>query len=846
MDAKTTNTADSLPRTEIVSPNLIGGLLQKAIQHHQEGNVVVAETVYNQVLQLDPEQPDALHLMGVIRHQTGDHRAAIDLIKRSVKRKSSNADAYSNLGAAQAAAGDLAAAAKSFGRALKINPDFVDAHANLAAVSVRRGADQEAIESFRTAHELRPAEPRFMNRLADLYLKHDQFADAIEWFERYLDVSPDDVDARNNMAFACDKLHRLEEAEAHYRKAFEIDPNKPEIANNLASVLRRQQKEDEARQLFDRALQMDPSQWEDKSNYAGALFNDGQWERALEIFETLAQQRPDESDIHRDYGIALVRSGNVEGAETAFRRAVELSPDQDATRIEFAHCLLRLKKTEEAAEILLSIPSGSPHYLAACLDLCLVYSGSDQLEKACDVARTAVAHPNFRSTMYIKPYSVFRTACDFDAIESIPGSLSEVDDQDLSVWVSLAVELFAAVDTSEKMTDLTALNRRWGEQTVRDSAGGAFIHAPAALRSGPVRLGFLSSDLKAHSVARFVLPLFQHHDRDQFEIYCYAPEIDADDEVQNRLRREIKEFQVVENASYFDVAQRIHDDNIDILLELNGFTDGSRLNALAYRPAPVQICWLGYPGTTGLPTVDYILLDKYNVPEQPDWLVEEPLVMPGCWVCYDAFEQTAVTPEPPVTRNGVVTFGTLNNPYKFTRQAVALWADVMRKVPNSRFLSVHPGHKAPIIAANLVKEFGQHGIAADRLSFVNNREQDISHFLYYEEIDISLDTMPLTGGTTSADSLWCGVPVVSLVGPALHQRLSYSLLNNVGAEELCAQTPEQFVAIATSLAGDADALRGYRRNLRSAIQDSSFGNGARYADDFQSVMREVVAKHNLR
>lgn len=826
--------------------NAILALLEQGIQQHQSGNLAVAAITYEQVLAQAPEQPDALHLMGVIRHQSGEHQEAIELIRRSIKRKPKNADAHSNLGAAESAVGNLDAAAKSFKRAVKLNPKFVDAHANLAAISVRRGADEDAIRSFRRAQSLSPGEPRFAKRLAELYLKHDQFAESADWFERYLSFVTDDADSHNNAAFAYDSLFKFEEAEVHYRRAAELDPDKPEIVNNWASILQRLGKEEEAQEAYARALQTDPEQWEDLANYAGALFNNGELGKSLALYETLTLERPEDGDLHRDYGLALVQTGRIQEAENNFRRALQLCPEQDATRIAFSHCLLRAKKIDEAVEALLSIGHKSPHYLSACLDLCLIYSGSDRLEEGYKIARKVAAHRDYRPTMYVKPHSVFRTACAFDDIDALHCSIPDVEDRDLPAWVGLFVELLATTDTPEKTTELVILHRRWGAKAVKAGAADAFAEAPQGSRSGPIRLGFVSSDLKKHSVSRFVLPLFEHYDQQQFEIYCYSPAEDDQDEVQQRIRGLITEFRVIENASYFDVAQQINDDAIDILFELNGFTAESRLNVMAYRPAPVQIYWLGYPGTTGMTTMDYILLDKFNVPENTDWLAEEPLLIPGSWVCYDAFERVVVSPEPPVTRNGAITFGTLNNPYKFTRPGVALWADIMHRVPESRFLSVHPEHKAPLIAANLTREFKRNGIAADRLSFVNNRETELSHFSYYEEIDISLDTLPLTGGTTTADALWCGVPVITLVGPSMHQRMSYSLLSNVGAGDLCAETPEEYVAKAVALAGDLDRLRDFRQNLQQTIRQSPLGDAKAFATNFQTMMLDVVKRHKLR
>jgi predicted O-linked N-acetylglucosamine transferase (SPINDLY family) len=194
----------------------------------------------------------------------------------------------------------------------------------------------------------------------------------------------------------------------------------------------------------------------------------------------------------------------------------------------------------------------------------------------------------------------------------------------------------------------------------------------------------------------------------------------------------------------------------------------------------------------------------------------------------------------------VITFGTLNSPYKFTRAGLALWARVMRQVADSRFLFVHPSYKTALVSENIAREFESHGIARDRLTFINNRETSLSHFSYYEEMDLSLDTVPLTGGTTTADALWCGVPVVTLVGPAMHQRLSYSMLTNAGAGNLCAANPDEFVTKAVSLAGDRPALSQYRHSLRETVHRSALGDARLFTRNLEQILLGLVERHRLR
>jgi predicted O-linked N-acetylglucosamine transferase (SPINDLY family) len=821
-------------------------LLQQGIAQHQSGNTAAAELAYQQVLDALPKQPDALHLMGVCRHQNGDHEAAVEFIQQSVKRNPKNPDAYSNLGAALNALGKTDEAATCFQKAAKLNPKLLDAHVNLAILSARRGADDQAIRSYRTAHKLNPAEPKYMLRLAELFLKREKFSDAADWFQRYLAIKTDDADAYNNAAYACQQLERWDEATAHYRQAVTLDPTKPEFANNLANILRRTGMVEEAETIFEAVLGMDPSRWEDRSHYAGALFNCGMLDKALDLYESLARERSDDAELHQNFGRALLWAGKYVDAEAPFRKTVQLDPHLHSAWIHLAHCLLHQRKIDDAIEALSAIPEQSNNYLAACLDLCLVYAGSDRLDQACEAARKVVAHPDFKPSMYVKPYTVFREACALEDIAQLPGSIADVDDSSLMTWANGFLELLVGADTNEQIGNLANLHRRWGAGLVKRIAGDVLPAVELGTRQGKIKLGFLSSDLKRHSVSRFVLPLFQNYDPDAFEIFCYSPEDAPDDEVQCKIKDLVTEFRVLGDRGHRAAAEMIRDDAIDVLFELNGFTAKSRLPVMAFKPAPVQVYWLGYPFTTGFEEIDYILLDRDTVPVESGWLVEKPLLMPDSWVCYEPFETTQPWRDPPVARNGYVTFGTLNNPYKFTRAGISNWARVMQAVPGSRYLFVHPEFKSATIAENIKREFGRNGVTEDRLDFVNNRQSEISHFTYYDEIDISLDTTPLTGGTSTHDALWMGVPVVTLVGPALHQRLSNSILRRLDLEDLCTETPDQFVAAAVNLANQTDRLTSLRRDLRARMQASPLCQADDFAQSFQKLMMDLVARHGLR
>lgn len=266
----------------------------------------------------------------------------------------------------------------------------------------------------------------------------------------------------------------------------------------------------------------------------------------------------------------------------------------------------------------------------------------------------------------------------------------------------------------------------------------------------------------------------------------------------------------------------------------------NKLEVMAYRPAPKQASWLGYPHSAGLQAIDYFVCDPYIAPTDPHLLIEKPMMLGHAWYPLSplAFrEEPAANPEPPVARNGYVTFGTANQPHKYTPEGLKTWAQIMARCPGSHFLFIRPEGSSPSFQANIRKHFAAEGIAADRIEFEAVRGVHLPH---YNRMDISLDTFPQTGGTTTCESLWMGAPCVSLKGPAPYERLSWSVLSNVGLPELCADTLEGYIETAVSLGSDPARIAELRATMRDRLRASPLGQNTAWAADFYDAVERAV------
>jgi protein O-GlcNAc transferase len=822
------------------------GLITAGLEHHQAGNLPGAEENYRKALKIDPAHPHLLHLFGVVHHQKGEQEEAIRLISASLARNPDFADAHSNLGAAFFKLGRTDEAAVHFRRATELNPSMAEAHSNLATIHKDLGRIEEAIASYLAAHKASPQTPKFMKRLADLYLAQERFPQAIDWFGRYLRRVPDDAEVHNNLGYAHERLRDLENAEIHYRRAVELCGDSPEINNNLASVLDRLGRTDEAEIFFSRALSADPAKWQDLANLAGTYANRREMDRALPIYRQLVTAQPDNARLRNDYGVALSLAGRAGEARVEFERAIALDPDFAEACNNLGTNYLVANLRPAAIEQFKKAIKCRPRYVDAHINLCLALLQENRYDEAYMYAQATIHLEDYRPAMFSNPHKVFQALCDFDACEALGDHWANLEQCRAVDYSTSFLEMLVLADDDEKIDRLVDMHRRWGtdmsQRTLRDPL-------PPLPRRGAretIRIGFVSSDLRSHSVAKFVLPVLEHYNRERFEVFCYSPYAQEGDRVQERIKGLVSAFCIVGDSPYRDFAERIRADEIDVLFELNGFTRDSKIRVMSYRAAPVQIFWLGYPFTTGMPEVDYILLDEICRPTRPDWLTEGVLALPDSWVAFGEFDQVPIDERLPFERNGRITFGTMNNPYKITREMIALWSQAMKQVPDSRFLIVRPECGSLVFCGKIAQEFARNGIGEDRVYLVDNRSHGLNHLTYYDEIDVTLDTFPVTGGTTTCDAVWMGVPVVSLYGNSLHQRMGLSLLTNAGMADLCTDSRDEYVRIAVSLANDADRLSAIRHGTRERLLASPLCQGERFTRNFEVMLEQVAERHGLR
>jgi predicted O-linked N-acetylglucosamine transferase (SPINDLY family) len=378
--------------------------------------------------------------------------------------------------------------------------------------------------------------------------------------------------------------------------------------------------------------------------------------------------------------------------------------------------------------------------------------------------------------------------------------------------------------------------RRWNQRHAEPLKKLIQPHANNRDPDRRLRVGYVSPDFREHPVGQNLLPLLREHDRRQMEIFCYSNVLRPDART-DQLRGYADVWRSIVGLPDSQVVSQIRQDGIDILVDLALHSANNRLLVFAHKPAPVQVTYLGYCGSTGMDAMDYRLSDPYLDLSDSDLTIysEQTIRLPETYWCYGVAGPTPDPSPPPAVAAGYVTFGCLNNIVKVSPPALDLWAEILQAVPRSRlFVHCRPGTRLDAMR----ERFAGKGISPDRLEFPNWQPW-LEYVQTYGRIDIALDPFPWGGGITTCDALWMGVPVVSLAGPTAVGRGGASILANVGVPELVARTPEQYVRIAAALAGDLPRLAELRRTLRARMQASPLMDAPRFARNFEAAYRQM-------
>jgi predicted O-linked N-acetylglucosamine transferase (SPINDLY family) len=645
------------------------------------------------------------------------------------------------------------------------------------------------------------------------------------------------------------RANRLTEARAGYEKILVLDPAHADALHLLGVVLHQSgQDSDKAIELVRRAIALNPSAPEYHANL-GLIYSDRrQWKEAAGAFGQSVALRPRFAPVLNYLGNALREMGQLEAAVAAYRRAVEAKSDFFVAFNNLGNVLRELNRPREAADACRRAIALKPDFAAAHNNLGNALNKQDRVEEAIAEYRMALS----LDPQYAESRSNLGNALkDVGRLDEAIAAYREA----LALNPNLAkchANLLYDLHYRDEFDPLETLaeSRRWAGRFADPLSSHVRAHTNQRDPDRRLKIGYVSADFCQHSVGSFLLPLLKCHDHQRFEIICYS-NLRAPDRITAIMRQTADAWRDILGMPDDRAAELIRQDGIDILVDLGGHTAQSRLPLFALRPAPIQMTYLGYPGTTGVAAIDYRLTDALADPPgmTESHFSETLLRLPRSNWCYAPLvDAPPVGPVPSLAAAEQnqsprpVCFGSLNNFAKVSKATFQSWATLLCAIPNSRLLLKAKALAGESVRREVVGRFADLGVAPGRLDLRGRLLNPIEHLATYGEIDIALDTFPYHGTTTTCEALWMGVPVVTLAGKSHVCRVGVSLLSSVGLADLIAQTPEQYIEIAARLASDLPRLSEIRAGLRARMSASPLMDAPSFARDVEAAYRAVWKK----
>ena len=696
--------------------------------------------------------------------------------------------------------GDLVLACQKYREAVAAAPGYARAHLNLGIGLEAAGDVQGARDAYETARAIDPDNAYVNYNLGKLLLTRQDLAGAEPLLRKSLATRHDFPEAHVVLANILSSRGALEEAAKHLEEALRLQPDFVGALVNYTSLLAQLGRARELESTLRRIVALDPNDLQSAVQLGGLLHERGEFQDALMILNRAAEIHPQSIEVHSMLFNLHNAAGHLAPAIAAAESVLAIRPDWVDAQYDYGLALKQAMRLEEAEAALQRALSLAPGHARASRVLGGVLLGQARVAEAIGAFQAGRGSPEER--------------LDLDSAELF------------------ALNCSSAISTE----DLFARHVEFGAR-LEAAFPARFDHPNIPNPERRLRIGYVSGEMHFHVVSQFLLPLLEKHDRRQMEIFCYSTG-NQDDEYSGKIRAQSDHWQWLHNVAPRAIADRIHQDGIDILVDLAGHSGLPNLPVFAQQPSPVQATWLGYLHSTGLTRIQYRITDLRSDPAGiADALHTEKLLrLPANQWCYRPLQDSDFQPALPALRNGFITFGSFNHAIKLSTAVRGQWAQLLLRLPKARLVVLGIGNKRA--GTDFLHDMETAGVARDRIR-VQPYLPLPDYYRQVGEVDIALDTSPYSGGTTTCDALWMGVPVITAPGTRSSSRSAASLLGALGLQDWIAESPEDYVERAVSFARQPDTLAALRQSLRDRMKHSSLMDAEGFARRIEAAYREM-------
>ncbi|MDP1984336.1 MAG: tetratricopeptide repeat protein [Sulfuritalea sp.] len=710
-------------------------------------------------------------------------------------------EAWAQEAATHLEGGRLDLAEECYRQVLELDPGHAEAHFKLGNIAVKRQLPADAEACYRRAVSADSCYFKAFYNLGNLLRLQTRLVEAEACYRRVIAIEPGYLNAHVNLGVTLKELGRPAEAETSYRSALQLQPDDAEVLNNLSVVLKDQYRHGEAEALCRRSLELMPRNAQACNNLGIILKEQGRLAEAEAAYRSALQLAPDYPEAYSNLGITLRALGRFEEALQAYRQAIRIRPDYANAYNNLGTVLAQLGRVGEAEELYRQVLKFE--------------AGNAQTWNNLGGALVTQGRPN-------------------DAIASFREAL-RIDPDLLAAHSNLLFALNYRGGGSR--TSLLDEARRYG-QAVGRSVSSRFSAWSCPVPPERLRIGLVTADLRHHPVGFFLQGLLAQIDPYRFELIAY-PTGHAEDALTARMRSHFSRWKPIADLDDEAAAHLIHSDGINILIDLSGHTSDNRLPVFGWRPAPVQVTWLGYFATTGVAEIDYLLATRMEVPNAcRDQFTESIWYLPETRLCFTPPQAEIPVSGLPALRKGRVTFGSFQNLSKVGDEVLDTWARVLSALPTAGLRLQCPQLDELHVREQLTRRLRRAGIDPQRVALYGAVKRE-AYLAAHAEVDVILDTFPYPGGTTTCEALWMGVPTLTLAGETMLERQGANFLTIAGLPDWVAPNRSAYVDRALAIAGDLKGLADLRAKLRQQVLASPLFDAPLFARRLEAALEQM-------
>jgi len=687
-----------------------------------------------------------------------------------------NAKDYFSSGYGYFLKGDYQQAIANYKKALQVDPGYGEVYVNLGAAYQSRGQSQAAITAYKQALKINPRQTAAHFNLGSLYESLRQYPQAAASYRQTINLNPKDSEACLALGNLYKKIGSWEKARKFFTQTISLDPTSSQAYFNLATLL---------------------------TNMGSSTNNSQLLSEAIQVYQKLLQIKPEFAEAMGNLGLVLRMKGDSEKALESYKKSLEIKPDLAQVHNNMG----------------------------------IIYESQGNLQEALNCFRKSLqVNPDFGQSEGNFAYAL-KQACQWDELTNVQKNLKNHTNASLKQNRRPGETPFFSVINDDDPAKNLQVAKAWSNEI--EVSPVKLIFPKIWIKHKKIRIGYVSDGFREFPTAHNITRVFELHDRSQFEIYLYSHGPDDKSVYRDRIIKTADKFIDISHLEFAAAAKRILTDKINILVDLKGYTRGNRLEIFAYRPAPIQVAYLGFPGTTGAGFLDYMIADRIVIPEKSQKFFTEKIVyLP---ISYRATDNQVGASVHKFKRSDFnlppdsLVIASFNQTYKITKELFGVWMKVLKTVPRS---ILWQWCTTDLAKTNLKHEAVRRGISPQRILFAGNAKKE-DHLARLRLADLALDTFPCNGHTTTVDALWAGLPVVTLLGKNFSSRVSASVLTAINLPQLITKNLKEYQRVAVDLAAHPDKLCKLKDRLKQNIKSSPLFDTEKYTRELEKAYIKI-------